>query len=513
MRLIRFPHALVGKRSFVTSHRAGASALALGSVVALLAGSSLAQPAPEPAAPAPAGPSEPAASSEPAAAPPASASAEPSNGLPQSAGRKPRVLSLHRCLELAEANYPKIHEARARLHAKESQLREAHTAPFSELTLVAGAGLVPIWRGSSIYSPNSDAALTPNLGLAYQVGIEGVVPLWTFGKITSLWEAAEANIDVGRHELKKEKNAIRLDVYRAFFGLQLAKDSRLLLDEARKELKKHLDRLDAETPDGDGDDVEVLKARMQEAELDARASEAVEAEAIARSGLRFLTGSTEDVDVPDVPLGRVSHELVPLGRYLEAARLFRPEINMVRAGVIARRAQVELERAKYFPDFGVAFTAKAVRSIDSTDQRNPFAYDPTNQSIYGIGLALRWKLDFLPQAARVAKAEADLEEMRATERFALGGVAVEVEKAFAEAEDAKRRLAAWSRATRYAKQWLIQVQQGIDLGLYEDEDLVEPAKEYALKKFSEMSAIYDYNVAIAALAVATGWDTLVAGEP
>ena len=124
---------------------------------------------------------------------------------------------------------------------------------------------------------------------------------------------------------------------------------------------------------------------------------------------------------------------------------------------------------------------------------------------YGAGLVLRWQLDFLPQAARVAQARAQLEEIRATEQFALGGVGVEVETAFAEAKEAEKRLDAYTRATQYARQWLIKVQQGIDVGTFEDEDIVDPAKEYALKRFSQMSALFDFNVALSKLALATGW--------
>ena len=123
-----------------------------------------------------------------------------------------------------------------------------------------------------------------------------------------------------------------------------------------------------------------------------------------------------------------------------------------------------------------------------------------------------WDLDFVPQVARVAKAQAELEEMRATERYALGGVAVEVETAFAEAEDAERRLDAYSRPAGYAKQWLIKVQQGIDVGTMDDEDIVDPAKEWALRRFSQMSATFDYNIAVAKLGLATGWDSVTNDE-
>lgn len=425
--------------------------------------------------------------------------------------RSARVLTLPELLDMAVRNYPQVHEARARLAMKRAQLREAHTAPFSEFTVTGGVGMAPAWRGTATYSPSSDAALTDDMALAWQMGVEGIVPLWTFGKIRNLWEAADANVDLGQHELQKAKNEIQIEVRKAYYGLQLARDSLLLLDEALARLDEYVDALQADVDAREGDEIELLKGKMQRAELMARASEARRSARIALAGLRFFTGVQPPFDIPDLPIEPIEHRLGPLTRYLEAARLHRPEINMARAGVIARRAQLDMERAKYFPDFGLGLTAKVSRAPELTNQRNPFAYDPANFQIYGFGLVMRWKLDFLPQSARIAQATAQLEEVRATERYALGGVATEVEKAFEEAKDAGRRMEAWASATQYAKQWLIKVQQGIDLGLTDEEDLVEPSKEYALKKFSEMSAIFDYNVALAQLALATGWQGMLRG--
>jgi outer membrane protein TolC len=220
--------------------------------------------------------------------------------------------------------------------------------------------------------------------------------------------------------------------------------------------------------------------------------------------LRFYTGVKGSFDIPDKPLAQVPHTLGPLSRYLEAARLFRPEVNMARAGIAARSAQVRLERARYFPDLGVVLSAKYARAPEVTNQVNPYVSDSANRFFYGAALALKWKLDFLPQSARVAQAEAQLEEIRATERYAIGGVGVEVEQA----KDAERRVDAYARALGYAKQWLIKVQQGIDVGTFDDEDIVSPAKEYALKRFAHMSAVYDYNLAMSKLAQVTGWESI-----
>ncbi|MBK8998170.1 MAG: TolC family protein [Myxococcales bacterium] len=440
---------------------------------------------------------------EPAKPPPRVSSALPA--------RAP-VYTLRRCLELAEQNYPKVSEAKARLRNKEAQASQAYTAPYSEWTLSGGIGPAPTVRGTSVYSPNTDVALTSNMALAWQMGIDGVVPLWTFGKISNLWDAAEAQIKVGEHEVKKEKNDVKLSVRRAYYGVLLARDSLALVREAAKQIDKHLGRLEARVDAGEGDDIELLKLKMYRAELEARESEAQKQERIALAGLRFLTGVKGPFDVPDKPLTRVRHTLAPLGRYLDAARLFRPEVNMARAGVLARQAQVRLEQSRYFPDLGLGLSARYSRAPEVTNQTNPYVNDSANRFMYGAALALKWKLDFLPQSARVAQARAQLEEIRATERYALGGVGTEVEQSFAEATDAAKRVDAYTRAQGYARQWLIKVQQGIDVGTFDDEDIVSPAKEYALKRFSQMSAVYEYNIAIAKLSQATGWDAIAPVE-
>lgn len=420
--------------------------------------------------------------------------------------RVQREYTLPRCLELAERNYPKIHEALARLDHKRATAREARVAPFSDFKMDAVFGAAPTVRGTSVFSPSRDVSLSDQMGLMWQVGVDGTVPIWTFGKLTHLWSAADTQVLVGEHEVAKERHQARLLVRKAYYGLQLARDALALMTEARRRVAGYIDRIAKKVAEGEGDDVELVKLRMHAADLEAKQSQARQEERSALASLRFLTGVSGSFDIPDDPLTRVEHTLAPLARYMAAARLFRPEINMARAGVLARRAQVELERSRFFPDVGLVLSAKWAYAPEVSDQSNPFVRDNFNYLYYGALLALRWKLDFLPKAARLAQTRANLQEMEATEQYALGGVGLEVEKAFAEAREAEHRLDAMTRAAGYARQWLVKVQQGIEIGTYDDEDIVEPAKEYALKKFACMSATFDFNLAVANLKLATGWE-------
>src|SRR5689334_5649187 len=127
------------------------------------------------------------------------------------------AMTLPRILELADRNHPNVLAARARLTQVRAQLDEAHFAPFSQFKLTGGVALAPQLRGNSAFSPNTDASLTSSLGVAWRIGIDGVVPLWTFGKITNLWDAASANVRVHEADVEKERDGVRYDVRKAFF--------------------------------------------------------------------------------------------------------------------------------------------------------------------------------------------------------------------------------------------------------------------------------------------------------
>jgi outer membrane protein TolC len=450
----------------------------------------------------------------PAAPDTAPAAPEPAEGIGDFEKRPPLTsnnlagYSLERCLALTLRNYPRIHEARARLGYRRQQQVQSWSQPYSEFNITGGLGLAPEVRGTPIYSPDTDVALSRNMGVGWTIGIDGVVPLWTFGKITNLWEASAAQVKVAAHDVEREKNNIKLDVRRAYYGVQLARDAIALMREAESRIDKYLGTLEKKVKAGDGDEVALYKLRINRADLTARHSEARQKEAIALASLKFLTGVQGDLPLPEVPLVRVRQALSPLATYLSAARLHRPEINMARAGLLAREAQVRMEQARYYPDLGLGLSARWSKAPGITDQTNPFVRDSINVVAYGAALVLKYKLDFMPTSARVAQAKAQLEELRATERFALGGIAVEVETAYREAEDAQRRLDAYLEAAGYAKKWLILVQQGIDVGTNDEEDIIDPAKEWALKRFAVMSATFDYNVAVGKLAQVTGWESL-----
>jgi len=240
-----------------------------------------AQPGSAPATAAPSDTAAPLAPVPPASLP----SVEPSSQHSPSAGA-----SLARCLYLADRNHPDLLAARARLARVRAQLLEAYSAPYMNFWASGGMALAPTVLGNQVYSPNTDVSLTSSLGIAWRAGIDGVLPLWTFGKITNLWDAANANVKVTEAELDVTRDAIRFDVRRAYFGLQLARDALALLAEAQDKVDEAIDKLRKKVTDDEADPVDLLKLQTFASELWCAQKRGREGRSRALAGLRFYTG-------------------------------------------------------------------------------------------------------------------------------------------------------------------------------------------------------------------------------
>jgi multidrug efflux system outer membrane protein len=420
---------------------------------------------------------------------------------------RPHAYTLAECLSLTDRNNPQLWAARARLAFVHAQLDEARYTPFSYWSANATTGVIPTFGGTAVY--NQIPAAATNAGFAdlqpfLQFGVRGTVPIYTFGKIDSIKKAAEAQVRYNEWDLERYRFQARFDVRRAYYGLMLARDAIYIADEVLGKLNKGIENVAAKLAANDTsvEEADRLRLEIYKDELLARVAEARKGELFASAALRFFTGVQTAFDIPDEPLKRSETPLGPVVRYLTAARLFRPDVNLARSGVAARRAQVDFARAQLLPNIGVGLGFNYNIAPSATLQ-NGYGFN-------GFGgyaaIGIDWGLDFLPKNARIQQAESQLEEARALERYALGGVAVEVENAYASAGEAKAREENWDRAEHRAKRWISSVQDAIDLGTRDERYIIEPLRAYVFARVNHVQALMDFNLALSELSRVTGWE-------
>ena len=420
--------------------------------------------------------------------------------------------SLSECLALADRNHPALWAARARLATTHAQLDEARYTPYSYWSANATTGVLPPVGGTPFYNAVPRSILNQGLGSDYQpflnFSVRGTVPLYTFGKIDSIKRAAEGQVRVSEWDLERMRQQVRMDVRRAYFGLMLARDALYIADDVLDKLQRGINSVakKLESNDTSVEEADRLRLEIYKDELLSRVAEAKKGASFASAALRFLTGVQTAFDIPDEPLKKPDTQLGPVVRYLTAARLFRADINMARAGVVARKAFVDFNRAQLFPNIGLGLGFTYNVAPSATPQNTAWIGDPFNGFGAGFAFGVEWGLDLLPKAARVAAAESQLEETRAQERYALGGAAVEVENAYATAVEASTREQNWDRAEHRARRWISAVQDAIDLGTKDERYMIEPLRAYVFARANHVQALMDFNVALSELARVTGWD-------
>src|SRR5205814_8060047 len=124
----------------------------------------------------------------------------------------------------------------------------------------------------------------------------------------------------------------------------------------------------------------------------------------------------------------------------------------------------DLERPKQDPDVVLMGSATYAYASSIDNPHNAFFNDPFNTATAGLAAALRMPLDLGVRNARSARLQAEAEEAFHRRREALGGIAFEVDRAYAEMIEAQKRLEVMQRGEKTGKRWITTVAQNFSAG-------------------------------------------------
>jgi outer membrane protein TolC len=417
-----------------------------------------------------------------------------------------RTLDLPEAVTLAERHSWQIKAGDHAVLAAIAQLDEARISPFFQFKGRLGAGIVPDANGVPGYSPDATNQLARDFGPAISAGLEGAIPLWTFGKLTGLRDAAKAGVRAARMQRIRARADLRYQVRRAFYGLAFALDTQQMLDDGLPRIEQALAKLDERLQSGDADANESDRYRVATviAEIRARSAEAAHAASAARTALEILTGRSA-VEIPECPLEALAFTPAAVAKYRSSAHAHRPELMLLAAAQQARQAELDIARARYFPDIALALSAET----QYAPGRTPDAY--YTPWFLGAGVVARWDLDFPGHSYRSERALQKSLETNDLRAAALDGTDAEVSERHAAVVDAFSRVSAWDAGYRDARRWFISAAQNYQLGVLPIEDLVDAVTAYFRVRFARLQALFDLNTAIAGLELAVGSPVLPDG--
>jgi outer membrane protein len=433
-------------------------------------------------------------------------------GAPAAQAKK---MTLPELLELARQASPGMQATAAATAAMEAQVSEAwrNWLPQGDLLsiLAPSPNVRCIPDSISCISTGNGEATISNVSwtrVFTRTEVKLIQPIWDFGKISAGVAAARAGVGVAQEKQNAARADVEQNVRKAYWGLKLARDVLDMLDtgtgyveDGQKKLEK-----DLEAGTGSASVTDKLRIRTVRAEVDARVLEAKRGQGLARNGLRALLGpqTPEDIDVDDEPFEPLEIKDHPVAYYEDLARFNRPEAKLLDYAVKAKSALADLERRRAYPDLVLIGSAALARAQTVDDPQNAFLSHYFNSTSAGVAAAVRMQLDLGPKLARASRTSAEADELGYRRTEALGGIVFEVRKAYGEMTEASARVKAVQKGEKAAKSWISAVAQNFTVGLAEARDLTDALVAFFNMRYRYLQAVFDYNVAVAAMTRATG---------
>jgi outer membrane protein TolC len=425
------------------------------------------------------------------------------------------TFTLDGLLQTARQNDGRVREAEADLKILRGKYDEARWSwfPKMEMTLMLagptpearndGLGGPPTTEASKLYDLNIGAP-----GIMMGAEIQGVLPVYTFGKLQALEDLARHGVEVGVGLHERAQAEAEVQAAQAFWAYQLArqgkaslKDTLDRLEQAKTTLKRLREQKSEQVTQMD-----VYKLDFYRGQVDARLAFADSGAALSVAAVRLIAAVPPAVRVAlaaeDLPEPR--DVLKPAEEYIALAAEHRPELRAITAGIAAREREVFIRQRMFLPDFGIGAYARWKWTTSATRQLSPFAYDPYNELSLGLALLGHYSFDVPQKMAQLEQARGELEKLERQKELLGGAIRLEIEKAHSELRDALARAEGQATAERNARRWATAAYAAFDLGTTDTRELVDSLTALGVASGERLRAWYDVQVGLRTLARATG---------
>ncbi|MFQ5824673.1 MAG: TolC family protein [bacterium] len=431
--------------------------------------------------------------------------------------RKKLILNLAECEALAFKNNLSIQSSELSVKASKAKLAQAYHAkilPKFEVKNIWGP--IPRARGivdpktGFVTSPDTSTSIPGDLRYFTQLDLDLIQPIFTFGKLSGLTNAAYFGVQADQAKLEGTQESVRFQVRQLYWAIVFGKELLTVIQDAENELKKAENKVQEKLDEGSEDvtQTDLFKLQIFRYEINKRLRQALDKIELTKSALKSTLGLSEDVSIEIATeyLDALEVKLDSLPVYAEMAIQNRAELAQLRAGINARRALIRVSKSEYYPQFFFGGQMKYNFAKDRFDPNNPFIYNPTNYFRPGFVVGLNLNLNFLQTRDKVRVAQSEYLLLAQKENLLIDGIKLDVQKAFLELQQAEKNMRESRRALKASNNWLRSATMTFDIGVGEINDLIDAFKANGTMQAEYFQNIFNYNVALAKLSKAIGRD-------
>ncbi|MCB9654655.1 MAG: TolC family protein [Deltaproteobacteria bacterium] len=444
---------------------------------------------------------------------------------------------------------PQVAAARSDILRAQAQAGRVEAARHPEITVLSFISTALRAETVGAHSPQSTRSVyslrLEDLTAAFGTSITLTQPLYTFGKIDLRQEATEHAERAGEATTKMTQADVALEAVKLYETHLMAREALVFLDEIEAYTQKAIDEaethLEDHDPDASEEDVLRLKTGLAILRMGRHQAEAGLEQ--TREGLRaYLNLEDDAVLAPSetafapltmptptpgptptgAPIGASTSTTAPTSgsnanekasappHLVALAFERRPELKALRHGIAGYEKLAQAIEADYYPDIFLYGILSGAYTPGREYQTSRYVFDPLAHFLPAALIGARWTLRWDAPTHEAAEVRADVARLAGLLEWANHGIPAELNKAYQDADRARRDLSELDRTLPLTKQWAVRASADYGIGLGTSRSIADAATAYVQMKVASLDAVYRLNVALAELAKATG--TLTDGE-
>ncbi len=425
-------------------------------------------------------------------------------------------LSLQQAINLALRQNGSIQSSRCKLEAAEAQVMAARGSLVPQVTasgsmlrlnslIGAGVNMVSMPVMDSSHAPTGETVSVPmlgitsdNIGNAYSGKLSASWPIYTGGKIWQGYQISRLARDAVKQEVDTTTANVNLSVKQAYYGLLLARQALEVVREADSIIQKHVGRVQAMYQKGIVSKLDVLRAEVQQSNIQPQIIRMENMVDLARQSLNLLLNRDLDAAVT------LTDSMIYIPAQIDSMGLIaralanRPELKQVELGRrIAGKARL-ISWSGYQPNV-------VLMADYSTSKGQGFSGGDAWQKNWDVGVAASWILfDGLGTAGRIRQANAGIRQLRVTRDQVENYIRLDVTANYLTLKANEKAILSQKRVVEQAQEAFRMSQARYESGQATNLDVLDAQLALTQAQTNRIQAVHDYLVTLARLEKAVG---------
>jgi outer membrane protein TolC len=329
----------------------------------------------------------------------------------------------------------------------------------------------------------------------YNTRLAIVQPVWSGGKEYIGRSQAKLAREASVQDRERTRQETIYNVVKAYYGLLLAEEYDKVARQSLETSEANVNLAQARYSAGAVLQSDLLRARVQRAEVGEMATRSRNGVKLASAALNFAMGAPQGAE-NDLS-GTLSTQDVKadIDAALDEAAAKRPDLLSMELNRRNAEKSVTMARSDYLPSLNL------MGQMDWNSSR-PAGTDANSWAVTAV---LQWNLfDGLVTRSKVKEALATSSRMKSLEEQMRSGVQLQVRQAYYNLAASLDRISASASSVQEAEEGLRIVQKRYETGMTAFVDVLGAESALIRARTNALQALYDNNIAQAELRLATG---------